>query len=179
MEAITKVIDVILFPIAEPVKIILDAILKLVEFVVLLVTAIPEVLGMALQIFNPVAVLNDTIAGFFLGLKIILRSIGDVFKNGPKYKYDKCTDAGEGIFGFRRARDENGRLVDVLDKNIKNRKCVEPTFINLLIMVLCPPLALFFHLGIRGWFQILVCAFLTVKTYYFPGLIYAVMHLIC
>jgi uncharacterized membrane protein YqaE (UPF0057 family) len=179
MEAITKVIDVILFPIAEPVKLIVDAILKLVEFVVLLVTAIPEVLSMAIQIFNPVAVLNDVIAGTFLGLKIILKSVGDIFKNGPNFKYDKCKDSGEGIFGFRRARDENGNLTEILNKNTKKRTCVEPTFINLLIMVLCPPLALFFHLGVRGWFQILVCAFLTVKTYYFPGLIYAVMHLIC
>ena len=179
MEAITKVIDVILFPIAEPLKVIVDAILKLVEFVILLVTAIPEVLKVAIQIFNPVAVLNDVIAGSFLGIKIILRSIGDIFKNGPKYKYNKCSDTGEGIFGFRRVRDENGNLIESVDGSIKNRKCIEPTFINLLIMVLCPPLALFLHLGVRGWFQVLVCAFLTVKTYYFPGLIYAVMHLIC
>ena len=179
MEAITKIIDVILFPIAEPVKVIVDAILKLVEFVILLVTAIPEVLKVAINIFDPVAILNDLISGTFLGLKIILKSIGDIFKNGPKYKYNQCTDAGEGIFGFRRKRDENGNLIESVDKSIKDRRCIEPTFINLLIMVLCPPLALFLHLGIRGWFQILVCVFLTIKTYYFPGLIYAVMHLIC
>ena len=179
MEAITKAIDVILFPIAEPVKIIVDAILKLVELVVLLVTAIPEVLKAALQIFNPVVVLNDMISGLFLGIKIILRSIGDIFKNGPNYKYNKCADAGEGIFGFRRPRDENGNLVEAVDKSIKDRKCVEPTFINLLIMVLCPPLALFFHLGVRGWFQVLVCSFLTIKTYYFPGLIYTILHILC
>ena len=80
MEAITKAIDVILFPIAEPVKIIVDAILKLVELVVLLVTAIPEVLKAALQIFNPVAVLNDMISGLFLGINIT-----NVLMRGKEY----------------------------------------------------------------------------------------------
>ena len=53
---------------------------------------------------------------------------------------------GEGIFGFRRKRDDNGNLIVGADKNVKGRVCVKPTIINLGIMVLCPPLALFIHL---------------------------------
>ena len=179
MEVITEIVDIILFPIAEPVKIILDAIIKLIELVIALVTAIPTILMSALQIFNPVSILNDVIAGTFLGIRLIFKSLFDIFKNGPNFKYNKCNDAGEGIFGFRRNRDENGNLIPGYDKNKSDRKCIRPTTLNLLIMILCPPLSLLLHLGIKGWFQIIVCTFLTVKTYYFPGLIYAIMHLIC
>jgi hypothetical protein len=137
-----------------------------------------ELLPLAIDILKPVKILNDLIAGFFLGIKVVFTAIGDIFTSGPNFKYNKCKDAGSGIFGFRRKRDENGNIIDSLE-NDGTKKCVKPTFINLMIMVLCPPLALFIHLGLRGWFHILVCAFLTVKTYYFPGLIYTIMHMLC
>jgi len=137
-----------------------------------------ELLPLAIDILKPVKILNDLIAGFFLGIKVVFTAIGDIFTSGPNFKYNKCKDAGSGIFGFRRKRDENGNIIDSLE-NDGTKKCVKPTFINLMIMVLCPPLALFLHLGVRGWFQVLVCSFLTVKTYYFPGLIFAIMHMLC
>ena len=52
MEMVLEIVDMLLFPIAEPIKIILDAILKLVELIVTLVTAIPQILMAALQIFE-------------------------------------------------------------------------------------------------------------------------------
>jgi len=179
MEMILDIVDMILFPIAEPLKIILDAILKLLELVIALVTAIPQILMSAIQLFDPVSILNDVITGTFLGIKLVFKSIADIFTNGPKYKYNKCKDSGEGLFGFRRNRDSDGNLIVGAENNAKDRKCVNPTLFNLAIMVLCPPLALFLHLGIKGWFHIIVCAFLTIKLYYFPGLIYAIMHMIC
>ena len=53
-----------------------------------------------------------------------------------------------------------------------------PTTFNLLLMVLCPPLALVLHNGLShsNFFNIGVCTILTVKLYYFPGLIFAAMH---
>ena len=179
MDMVLEIVDMILFPIAEPLKVIVDAILKILELVITLATAIPEILMTAIQIFDPVAVLNDIIAGTFLGIQLIIKSVADIFTSGPNFKYNKCKDAGEGIFGFRRNRDESGKLKPGADDNAKGRVCVQPTIINLTLMILCPPLALFIHLGIKSWFHILVCAFLTVKLYYFPGLIYAIMHMIC
>ena len=105
MEMVLEIVDMLLFPIAEPIKIILDAILKLVELIVTLVTAIPQILMAALQIFDPVSILNDVIAGTFLGLKLIIKSVADIFSSGPNFKYNKCKDTGEGLFGFRRNRD--------------------------------------------------------------------------
>ena len=44
--------------------------------------------------------------------------------------------------------------------------------------VILPPLGLFMELGIKGWINILMCAFLTLF-FYFPGLIYALIILYC
>ena len=106
MDMVLEIVDMILFPIAEPLKVIVEAILKILELVITLATAIPEILMAAIQIFDPVAVLNDIIAGTFLGIKLIFKSVADIFTSGPNFKYNKCKDAGEGIFGFRRNRDE-------------------------------------------------------------------------
>jgi len=40
-------------------------------------------------------------------------------------------------------------------------------------------LALFMDRGIQGMFLVIVCAILTVKLYYFPGLIFAALHILC
>ena len=95
---------------------------------------------------------------------------------------NKCKDAGEGIFGYRRSRNNDGKLnaAKEIEKASKDKRvCMQPATFILLITMLCPPLGLFLHLGIQSWFHILVCAFLTVKLYYFPGLIYAIMHMLC
>ena len=60
-----------------------------------------ELLPAALDILNPVKILNDLITGTFMGIKVVLTAIGDIFANGPNFKYDKCKDTGTGIFGFR------------------------------------------------------------------------------
>ena len=57
--------------------------------------------------------------------------------------------------------------------------CVPPSFVNLLILVLCPPLALFMFKGIGGWFGVIICSLLTYYLYYFPGFIYAALHILC
>ena len=61
----------------------------------------------------------------------------------------------------------------------QQQKCVRPTWLRLIIMVLCPPLALFMKVGLTGWYYVLLCTILTVYGYYFPGLIYATMHILC
>lgn len=47
-----------------------------------------------------------------------------------------------------------------------------------ILTVLCPPIGVFMEYGLLGWFNILVCALLTLA-FYFPGLIYALILLYC
>lgn len=155
---------------------------ELGTLIVLLVKGFAEILPAAITIFNPVQLLNDIITGVFLGIKVVLVGIADIILSGPKFAYDKCKDAGEGLFGYRRSRNSEGKLnaeAEFEKAKKDGRVCMKPSTFILLATILCPPLGLFLHLGFTGFFHILVCTFLTVKAYYFPGLIYSVMHMLC
>ena len=51
-------------------------------------------------------------------------------------------------------------------------------FSVIIATVLCPPIGVFMEYGLFGWFNILICALLTLA-FYFPGLIYALILLYC
>ena len=51
-------------------------------------------------------------------------------------------------------------------------------FSVVIATILCPPVGVFMEYGILGWFNILICALLTLM-FYFPGLIYALILLYC
>tara|TARA_Y100000590_G_C15520832_1_gene939347 strand:- start:500 stop:973 length:474 start_codon:yes stop_codon:yes gene_type:complete len=146
---------------------IAEVAIRLIEFIVDLVFWIVKILTEAIKILNPVFIVNEIIAGVYVGIQTILKAIGDIF-TVPRFPKSKpCDRAGEGLFGFRRN-----------DSNAK-KKCIKPTMLRLLFTMLCPPLGLFLHLGFSGWFHVLFCTFLTIKLYYFPGFLYAIMHIIC
>jgi uncharacterized membrane protein YqaE (UPF0057 family) len=180
MEMVTKILDGLFAPIFLPLKIIVDAILKLVELVVLILTMIPELLETALGILNPVKLLNEIIDGITLSIKLVVRSVGDIFK--MKQTHDACKDGGEGLLGFRKIRGADGKILPAkerLNAEKQGKKCVPPTLFRLFTTVICPPFALLLHSGPRAWFHIIIASLLTVYCFYFPGLIYVVMHTMC
>ena len=130
-----------------------------------------------LNIFNPVQIVNDTILGIFLSFQILFRNLTSIFRGNSNKKYDKCKNTGSGIFGYRREKNENGNLVKG-NNNCKGKKCIKPSLFKIIIAVLCPPLAMFLHFGISGWFHIIISTILTVYFYYFPGLIYVLVHIL-
>ncbi len=157
---------------------IAEVCINLVELLFDLVMWIVTLIAEAPKLLNPVFILNEIIAGTFLGIKTIVNGIVDIFKP-PRFGIpNECNNTGEGIFGFRRQRDGNGNIIADLN-NTGGKRCVKPTTLKILITMICPPLGLFLHLGIAGWFHIIVCTFLTIKLYYFPGFLYSIMHIIC
>ena len=130
-----------------------------------------------LNIFNPVQIVNDTILGIFLSFQILFRNLTSIFRGNSNKKYDKCKNTGSGIFGYRREKNENGNLVKG-NNNCKGKKCIKPSLFKIIIAVLCPPLAMFLHFGISGWFHVIISTILTVYFYYFPGLIYVLVHIL-
>ena len=48
------------------------------------------------------------------------------------------------------------------------------SYLNIVAIILCPPLGVFMSYGLSGIFKILICAALSLL-YYFPGLIYALL----
>ena len=59
-------------------------------------------------------------------------------------------------------------------------KCIDPTFTTILLLILCPPLAILLKLGfLAGFVSSIICGVLCVKLYYFPGLLFAILHVLC
>lgn len=172
MNIIDQVFKPVFNPILGPLMGIIDAMVLLVKAIIIVVTAIPELLMAALNILNPINIVNDSITGVFMSIKIIIVNLFGAVK--PKKKpYNKCKDTGGGLFGYRRKRNSEGKITG---GDCGKKGCFRPLLIKYLVVVLCPPLALFLHLGASGWFHIIICSVLTVFAYYFPGLIYALLH---
>jgi len=161
--------------VADAVTSIADVFTHLGKMIEYLIYGLFELLPSFVYILNPVNLVNDSITGVFLSIKIIITNIIG-FLTPKKKKYNKCKDSGGGIFGFRRTRNSQGKLVKD-QKCGKEKTCKRNSILKYIIAVLCPPLSLFLHMGVSGWFHITICAILTVYAYYFPGLIYTILHI--
>ena len=157
---IKEVVDIIW----EMVK----AFLIILEFVSWLITNIPFFIKLAVDILTPSKLLQQIVSGTFASLGAVYTHIKNMFsgklflsKAIPKQRHPS-----KGFFGHNSTSKQQ-------------QKCVRPTWLRLILMVLCPPLALFMKVGLTGWFYVLLCTILTVYGYYFPGLIYATMHILC
>ena len=161
-------------PIIAPIKSIANGIVKLGEIAGLLVEVVINIIKLIPNILNPDKLLNDIIYGTTMGINSMLTSIMNKFSNIGTSPEDKNPDGSGGIFG-----------IDDTSKSI----CTKPTFINLMILVLCPPLALYLDLGkggiygIASWiytiFMVIICSGMTYYMYYFPGFLFAALHVIC
>ena len=110
---------------------------------------------MILLIFDPKRFIDDIIFAVTFGIKSLFSGIFSSMNAGTS---------------FRKSQEERDKIPKV---------CIPPTLINLIFLVICPPLALFIDRGIQGLFHVIVCGLLTVKMYYFPGFIYAALHILC
>ena len=150
------------------IDIIIDCLIGLVKMFIALVSLIDEILDIIFKafeiiplIFNPIRLIDDILFGVSVGINKVMGAFIDSMdfsSANPK------ESSGDGPFGTT----DKGKPV-----------CVPPTMINIIFLILCPPLALFLHSGIKGLFQVIVCSLLTLKAYYFPGLIYAALHILC
>ena len=161
--------DVILFPInlalepiLKPLKNIINGAIQLVKLLIILLAKIPEILSAVAQILSPSKLINDIITGVFLGINVLFKAILNSLNIRNLFGEKKQNN---GIFGVAR--------------NASNAKCLQPTIFRLILMILCPPLAIFMHRGISAFVNIIVSALLTIYGYYFPGLIYAMMIVLC
>ena len=179
---IEKILEAFLKPLLGPLYSIIEGALTLVEFLVILLSKIPLIIEIAISIFNPVNILNDIITGITMGIRILFKGIIDALNPRSffgKGKYSKCKDKGSGFFGMRRPVNNKGKVIN--RNTSSDRKCLPPTVFRMIIMILCPPFALFQHVGFSngGWFNVIICTLLTIYGYYFPGLIYAILHILC
>ena len=76
------------------------------------------------------------------------------------------------------ALNEHGSDDENIDPNKSEEAlCATPNLIELILLILCPPFALFTKLGLKGIIHIIVASILTYF-YYFPGLMYTSMYVL-
>ena len=141
-----------------------DAILSLKDFatniikVVLKILQIfPKFLSLFTDFTDPVKVIKDSVFSVKTGIFMILDAIfGDIIRLITKpfveiYKHKKV--------------------------NQKSVTCFRKSIINVILLVLCPPLAILAKNGIKDIFYIIIASVLTYF-YYFPGLIYSSLYIL-
>ena len=157
-----KILEKVLNPIVKPFKEIAMAVVGILELVVELALLIPKILELIMNIFTPDKIINDVIFGITKGIKLMLNTLFGGISSRPK-KSDN-SDAGSHLFG-------SSKKTDVV--------CMKPTTMNLIILILCPPLALLLNEGIKAWYLIIICALMTYYLFYIPGFIFAALHILC
>ena len=131
------------------------ALMVLLEDLIIIFIKLIEIIPL---IFDPKKFIDDLIFGISYGISSLMSGIFSSINSGTSSSKSKRFD------------DDTSKVPKV---------CVSPTIFNLVLLLICPPLALFMDRGIQGMFLVIVCAILTVKLYYFPGLIFAALHILC
>ena len=150
------------------IDVIINCLIALVKMFVKLVSLIDEIISIIVsaaeimpKLFEPTAMIDDILYGATQGINMVMQAFLDSMDTSS-VETDESENSGP--FGISKE---------------SKRVCVPPTMVNIIFLILCPPLALFLQNGIKGFFQVIVCSLLTLKAYYFPGLIYAALHILC
>ena len=109
MDIVKKILELFLKPLLGPLYSIIEGSLKLVEFLVILISKVPVLIQIAIQIFNPVNILNDSITGIFMGIKILFKGIIDALN--PRNIF------GKGKIKSVENTDGNQRITVLFDEN--------------------------------------------------------------
>lgn len=149
------VVGPLFIPMLFPVIMVAFVFFKMMDIILPLLEIVPKAIQVCLSIFNPPVFINDLIFGITFSIKSLFDGITSSISSGTTPKKSK------------------------IDVSSQPSVCIPPTFMNLLFLLICPPLALFLDRGMSGIFHVVICAILTMKMYYFPGLIYAALHILC
>ena len=150
-------------PIVSPIISIAKGFVSIGELAGKIIKVFSDVLKLIPVILNPEKLLNDVIYGTITGITSTITAIFENILNLFGDSNSK-TNSNDGVFGI---------------ENKNKQVCIKPTIINLVILILCPPLALFINKGWKSFFMIIVCALMTYYMYYFPGFLFAALHILC
>ena len=125
--------------------------------------ALPKLLSIFTIFTDPIKVIKDIVFGFSTGIYMIFDAIIDMLFGDIRKAMGISTEQGSND------GDQNSS---------KQKKCMPPSVTKLLLLILCPPLALLLERGIHSILYVFICCILTYF-YYFPGLIYASLYILC
>ena len=155
---VKKILETVLFPlkpIIDPLLSFGEAMIHLQELMLKILSIIPKLLSLFEIFTDPIKVIKDAVFAFKTGIMMIF----------------------DALFG-RIIQIISSAFIDIKTEKEKEQKsCFSKSIIGIILLVLCPPLALFAKHGIRYIFNIIVASVLTYF-YYFPGLIYSSLYIL-
>jgi len=163
LDSIIKLLLFPLTPIIDPIVSLALGMMQLGELIIDLFKMIPKILSLFAIFTDPGKIIKDIMFGLFTGVYMVAEATLDMLFGDIRRAFGGEVDQGgnEGTMG-----------------DGANAKCIPPSMVKLLLMVLCPPLALMLEVGIGGLFYVIICSLLTYF-FYFPGLIYASLYILC
>ena len=150
-------------PIFQPVVDIGVFLVKLVTLILELLKMAPKLLSLLTILTDPIKVIKDIVFGISTGIYMIFDAVIDMLFGDIRKAMGISTEQGSND------GDQNSS---------KQKKCIPPSVTKLLLLILCPPLALLLERGIHSILYVFICCILTYF-YYFPGLIYASLYILC
>ena len=149
-------------PMIDPIVDLANAFVTLGEMIISILKAFPKLLSIFTILTDPVKVIKDIVFGISTGIYMIFDAIIDMLFGDIRRAMGISTEQGS---------NDGDQFAD------KQKKCIPPSVTKLLLLILCPPLALLLERGIHSILYVFICCILTYF-YYFPGLIYAALHIL-
>jgi uncharacterized membrane protein YqaE (UPF0057 family) len=153
-------INIVLSPleaIFKPIIGIMKTVLTILTLIIELIKILPKILQLFFEITDPIKFIKDAVFGVTSGIVLIFNGIVDTLFGDLANKYK-----------FTLSNDKNKK---------ETQDCIQPNLIEIIILILCPPLAIFIRKGIKGTLIILITTILTCF-YYFPGVIFASLYIL-
>ena len=145
--AVIAVLVILMKPLIDIVKMVV----MIIKIIGQILALFPQIIETILLVFNPKKFIDDIIFGVSYTIKLVIGGMMDSMDTGTSSNKEENPD-------------------DV------PKVCMPPSVLNLIFLVICPPLALMIN-GLKGIFLTVLCALLTVWCYT-AGLIFAALHII-
>ena len=159
-------LNVVLSPIEiifDPIIMIGKTVVSIIKLLVDLIKIIPKLFSLFEMFTDPGKVIKDALYAIKVGFEMIFDAL-----------------FGEAINSimslFKNKNINNDEDLKVKANNSYNIN-ISKSYLKYIILVLCPPFAIFASHGIKYFFNILI-AFILTYFFYLPGLIYASMYVL-
>jgi len=157
---VKKILGTVLFPlkpIIDPILALGDAMEQLLDLLTKIISLIPKLMSLFTMLTDPIKLIKDAVYGVNIAILMFYEAtigyiIGSFMKNFYLDSKNEKTKKG-------------------------GKKCIDKSFINIIVMILCPPLAIFMNEGMGSIFYVIIASVLTYF-YYFPGLIYSCLYIL-
>lgn len=147
----------------EPIISIGKGFVQIFDIIVILIELLVNAIQLIPLIFDPAKLIDDIMFGITYGINTAMGGVmGSI---DPKKPEEEKQTSG---------------LFDVNTKKDTSTVCISPSLSVILLLILCPPLAIFYKYSfIKAIIPSIICGVLCVKLYYFPGLLFAALMVLC